>query len=116
MNAKLNSMMAKPRWFKRALSVLSAILYSGDVGSDFWVGIDLVLRCHFRFAASAFSWLTIPGFLYGWYSFFDDGVYNWCRFFKALVYPIWMVPHTIWTLTKSALDIKDDYKQLKAKG
>ena len=62
--------MAKPKWFKKGVSILSIFLYSGDVGSDIWVGIDLILRCHYNLAISVFSWVVIPGFIQGWTSFF----------------------------------------------
>ena len=64
--------MAMPKWFKKAVSILSIFLYSGDVGSDFWVAIDLIKRCHYKFAAAAFSWLVIPGFIEGWHDDFCE--------------------------------------------
>ena len=88
---------------------------SGDVGSDFWVGVDLVNRCHTKFAASVFTWLAAPGFIYGWVRFFGFKTYNAGAFFKALFYPILMIPFTLKELIKAALDIDDDGKMYAAK-
>ena len=41
--------MAIPRWLRQGFAILRVVLYSGDVVSDFWVGIDLAIRCHFKF-------------------------------------------------------------------
>merc|ERR1712051_98076 len=88
--------MAKPKWLARSLAILSVILYSVDVGSDSWVGIDLIRRCHYKFAASVFSWLLIPGLIWGWVEFFREGSKRrkspCLAFFKALFFPILMVP------------------------
>ena len=96
--------MARPKWFKRALAWLSVVLYSVDVGSDFWVGIDLIIRCHYKFAASVFSGLFLPGFLFGWVNFISAGDCNPKAFFKALFFPITMLPYTFWGLVKAALN------------
>ena len=66
--------MAKPKWFLQGIAIMSVFLYSGDVGSDFWVGIDLYLRCHYHYAATVFTWILVPGFIYGWVIFFQGGV------------------------------------------
>ena len=107
--------MARPKWFKRGLAWLSLCLYSVDVVSDFWVGIDLIIRCHFRFAASVFSGVVCPGFLFGWYNFSMEKEYTLKAFFKALFFPIVMIPHTFWKLFKAALDIGDADKVHEAK-
>ena len=80
---------------------------SGDVGSDFWVGVDLVKRCHTKFAASVFTWLAVPGFILGWGDFFVIRNYNAGAFFKALFFPILVIPYTLWKLIKAALNIDD---------
>ena len=66
--------MAKPKWFLQGIAIMSVFLYSVDVGSDFWVGIDLYLRCHYHYAATVFTWILVPGFIYGWVIFFQGGV------------------------------------------
>lgn len=88
---------------------------SGDVGSDFWVGVDLAIRCHTKFAASIFTWLAVPGFVWGWICFFADRKYNAGAFLTALFFPILMIPYTLWNLIKAAHDIDDDVKMGHAK-
>ena len=61
--------MAMPRWFKKGMAILKVILYSTDVGSDFWVGIDLIIRCHYKFAAAVFTFVLFPGCVKGWFYF-----------------------------------------------
>ena len=51
------------------MAILKVILYSGDVGSDFWVGIDLIIRCHYKFAAAVFTFVLFPGCVKGWFYF-----------------------------------------------
>ena len=104
-----------PRWFRQGVAISALFLYSGDVGSDFWVGVDLIKRCHRKFAASVFTWLAIPGFLYGWADFYTEGEFNMKTFLKALCYPILMIPLTLWRLFKSAYDIDDEQKLAAAK-
>ena len=96
-----------PRWFRQGVAISALFLYSGDVGSDFWVGVDLIKRCHRKFAASVFTWLAIPGFLMGWGNFISEGEYNIKAFLTALFMPILMIPLTLWRLFKSAWDIDD---------
>ena len=107
--------MVKPKWFKRALAYLSLCLYSSDVVSDFSVGIDLVRRCHFKSAASVFSGLVVPGFLYGQMMFFHEADHSCKAFFKALSFSITIIPYTLWKLVKVALDIEDKGNMLQAK-
>ena len=107
--------MARPKWFKRGLAWLSLCLYSVDVVSDFWVGIDLIIRCHFKFAASVFAGLVCPGFLFGWWQFFGTEKYNLKAFLKALSFPITILPYTFWKLFKAALDIENEEKVQYAK-
>ena len=57
--------MGKPPWLKRTLAILALVLYTFDTGSDTYVGVDLVNRCHDRYAASVFAFVCIPGFLLG---------------------------------------------------
>ena len=35
-----------PAKMVQVMAIVRVILYSSDVGSDFWVGIDLIIRCH----------------------------------------------------------------------
>ena len=104
-----------PRWFRQGVAISALFLYSGDVGSDFWVGVDLIKRCHRKFAASVFTWLAIPGFLYGWAEFITEGECNTTAVLKAVFMPILMIPYTLWGLFKSAWDIDDAEKLGDAK-
>ena len=106
--------MAMPKWFKKTVSLLTIFLYSGDVGSDFWVAIDLVKRCYYKLAAAAFSWLLIPGFIQGWGEFFysHNGECSVKNFFKALFYPVYFIPYTLWKLIQAAIALfKDSYDE-----
>ena len=53
----------KPYWFRLALAIFGICLYSADIGSDIFVGVDLIERCHNRYAASVFSFTIMPGFV-----------------------------------------------------
>ena len=93
--------MAKPKWFLQGIAIMSVFLYSVDVGSDFWVGIDLYLRCHYQYAATVFTWILVPGFIYGWVIFFQGGVEcYWKAVLKAQIrevrclVPTFMYLHT----------------------
>jgi len=57
--------MGRSTKIKLALAIFGIFLYTGDTGSDLFVGKDLVDRCHFRYAASVFSFMTMPGFILG---------------------------------------------------
>ena len=107
--------MARPKWFKRGLAWLSVCLYSVDVTSDFWVGIDLIIRCHYRFAASVFSGLLLPGFLWGGWRLVDEEEYTMKAVLKALFFPILMLPYTFKKLFKAALDIGNEDQVMTAK-
>ena len=100
-----------PKWFKKAVSILSIFLYSGDVGSDFWVAIDLIKRCHYKFGAAALSWLVIPGFIQGWVEFFYDhnGECSLKNVLKALFYPFFFIPYTLWKLIQAAIAVFKDH-------
>ena len=97
--------MAQPKLLKKSVSILSIFLYSGDVGSDFWVGIDLILRCHYKFAAAVFSWLLAPGFIQGWVDIIAE---NEKGLLKALLFPLLYIPYTFWKLIKSAISVFND--------
>ena len=55
--------MKKPYWLRLALAIFGICLYSADIGSDIFVGVDLIERCHNRYAASVFSFTIMPGFV-----------------------------------------------------
>ena len=108
--------MAKPKWFLQGIAIMSVFLYSGDVGSDFWVGIDLYLRCHYHYAATVFTWILVPGFIYGWVIFFQGGVEcHGKAILKALFFPILMIHYTLKKLVKAAYYIEHEDKERQAK-
>ena len=55
--------MKKPYWLRLSLAIFGICLYSADIGSDIFVGVDLIERCHNQFAASVFSFTIMPGFV-----------------------------------------------------
>ena len=55
--------MEKPYWLKLALAILGICLYTGDTIGEVLVGLDLIERCHYFYAASIFSFAIMPGFV-----------------------------------------------------
>ena len=68
--------MEKPFWLKLALAILGICLYTGDTIGEVLVGLDLIERCHYFYAASFFSFAIMPGFVWAFYIIcflaFDD--------------------------------------------
>ena len=92
------------------LAVLSLVLYIGDVGSDIWVGTDLILRCHYYHGIGVFSLVLLTGFLAGSLSLISEiaeGTWTKTDVCKALVYPFWFLPKTIWTLLQDIIRPKN---------
>ena len=56
--------MEKPFWLKLALAILGICLYTGDTIGEVLVGLDLIERCHYFYAASIFSFAIMPGFVW----------------------------------------------------
>ena len=98
-------------WSKqKALAVFALVLYCFDNGSDVYVGIDLIIKCHIRYGCSVLGLVLLPGFIYGWYRYFagnviDAGVIS---FQKALVYPILFIPYSIKTLYGAISEKKEE--------
>ena len=42
-------------------------MFTLDTGSDVYVGVDLIQRCHYRYAGGVFSFFWLPGLLSGGY-------------------------------------------------
>ena len=82
--------MEKPYWLKLALAILGICLYSADIGSDIFVGVDLLERCHNRFAASVFSFTIMPGFVLAFVVIFGGAFKDRCswKLFLALLAPL----------------------------
>ena len=86
-------------WSKqKALAVFALVLYCFDNGSDVYVGIDLIVKCHVRYGCSVLGLVLLPGFIYGWYRYWDGGRDYNITFLEALVMPIWFIPLSIKTL------------------
>ena len=99
-------------WSKRkALAVFALVLYCFDNGSDVYVGIDLIIKCHVRYGCSVLGLVLLPGFIYGWYRYFAGGHPSYAEeisFQKALVYPIMFIPYSIKTLYGAISGKKED--------
>ena len=88
----------------------------GDVGSDFWVGIDLLLRCHVYYGVTVLTWILVPGFIYGWVIFFQGDVEcSGKSVLKALCFPVLMIHYTLKKLLKAAYYIEHEDKTKQAK-
>ena len=86
-------------WSKqKALAVFALVLYCFDNGSDVYVGIDLIIKCHVRYGCSVLGLVLLPGFIYGWYRYFAGGQDSNITFLEALAMPIWFIPLSIKTL------------------
>ena len=91
------------RWFKICVAWLGWILYNFDVGSDIWVSVKLMLTCHYYYGTAVLIAVLLPGIIYGWLRFSGDKSVK--DFFKALVWPVWIIPLTWWSLLKAAIDL-----------
>ena len=58
-------MPKKPLWLKKLLGWSRVALFAVDTGSDVYVGVDLIQRCHYRYASGVFSFFWMPGLLSG---------------------------------------------------
>ena len=121
--------MAKPRWLRRAIPIFGIILFLTDTGSDLYVGISLILRCHILYGSSVLSFFYLPGLLSGGfffflfldnYSIFDKYCDHCCAKFAAVLLgtflgPFVFVPGALYFLVKAAIDIDDDGNQAISK-
>ena len=96
-------------WSKqKALAVFALVLYCFDNGSDVYVGIDLIIKCHVRYGCSVLGLVLLPGFIYGWYRYFRGQHIGEISFQKALVYPIMFIPYSIKTLYAAISEEKEE--------
>ena len=89
----------------RAICIFSLILYCLDNGSDFFVSVDLLLKCHERYGASVLFFIVLPGIIYGCFKYFkkDSDYRRWKDFFRCFIgYPIGFIPMSLWKLVKAA--------------
>ena len=98
-------------WSKqKALAVFALVLYCFDNGSDVYVGIDLIIKCHVRYGCSVLGLVLLPGFIYGWFRYFagNYSMVDKISFQKALVYPIMFIPYSIKTLYSAISEKKEE--------
>ena len=103
--------MDKIKIYRFCMSLLSLLMYIADVGSDIWVGIDLILRCQYYHGIGVLSLVFLTGFLAGLLSLLNEiseGTLAKEDVLKALVYPIWFVPKTLWALLQDMIKLNDD--------
>ena len=95
----------------RAICIFSLILYCLDNGSDFFVSVDLFLKCHERYGASVLFFIVLPGIIYGFFKYFImySEYKDWNDFFRCFIgYPIVFIPMSLWKLGKAVLAIDMD--------
>ena len=97
----------------RAICIFSLILYCLDNGSDFFVSVDLFLKCHERYGASVLFFIVLPGIIYGFFKYFkrDPDDRRWRHILQCFIgHPIFFIPISLWKLVKAVLetDMDDD--------
>ena len=103
--------MDQSSFYRWSFAIFSLFMYTADVGSDIWVGIDLILRCHYAHGIGVLSLVLLTGFLAGSLSLIgeiSEGTLTKEDVFKAFVYPIWFVPKTISALIQDIVHRNDD--------
>ena len=75
---------------RRALAIFSLILYCFDQGSDFFVGSDLISKCHTRYGSSVICLVLLPGLVYGWILYFGTPSEERGKndLLRAIIFPI----------------------------
>ena len=118
-------MPQKPLWLKKLLGWLRVALFTLDTGSDVYVGVDLIQRCHYRYAAGVFSFFWMPGLLSGGMCVnflmekfgFDIGCCGRIILFLvgSIFGPFVFLPGGLYLLVKAALQPDDNDSCAKAK-
>ena len=104
-------------WSKaRCLAIFSLCLFTFDIGSDGFVGSDLIWKCHHKYGISVFCLVLLPGFIWGWFFYFTDGKYGLKETLKAMSGPIWFIPNGWWKLLQTVIHDGDEEKLGDAKG
>ena len=109
-------MPAKPLWLRKALGWSRVALFILDTGSDVYVGVDLIQRCHYRYAGGVFSFFWLPGLLSGGYvavkvgQDFHIGCCGGIILFLlgTILGPFVFIPFGLYLLVKAALKLDDD--------
>ena len=76
---------------RRGLAILSLVLYCFDQGSDVFVGIDLIIKCHIRYGISVFCFVLLPGLAYGGFEY-SSGMIG---FRELLIFPVYFIPYSV---------------------
>ena len=95
----------------RLICIFSLCLYCFDTGSDYFVGIDLFIRCHWRYGTSVLLSTLLPGLCNGMYKHFKYGG-SVCEkdFLRYLfIYPLQFIPMTLWKLFQAAIKSQDGF-------
>ena len=117
-------MPAKPLWLKKALGWSKVALFTLDTGSDAYVAVDIIIRCHYRYAGAVLSFFWLPGLLTGGYiarekdvrDFFDvkcgfhvGGCGKIILFLLGTIFgPLVFLPGGLYFLVKAAIDHDTD--------
>ena len=120
-------------WTKsRCLAIFSLCLYTFDVGSDGFVGGDLIWKCHHKYGISVFCLVLLPGFIWGWLNLgrasgappwvltfgfgqCRNGLYGLQDTLKAMSGPFWFIPNGWWKLLQAVIHDGDKRKLEDAK-
>ena len=107
-------------WSKsRCLAIFSLTLFTFDIGSDGFVGGDLIWRCHQKYGMSVFFFVLLPGFIWGWFNFYEEKYNDDGRslkgVLKAISAPIWFIPNGWWRLLQAVIQDGDESNLREAK-
>ena len=96
-------------WSKaRLLALFSVVLYTFDTTSDTVVGVDLIKKCHQRYGWSVFSFVLLPGVIFGWYDYSVEEFRGKIHILKALTAPLWFLPYAFLKLCKAVIDQEEE--------
>ena len=116
--------MEKPYWLKLALAILGICLYTGDTVGEVLVGLDLIERCHYFYAASIFSFAIMPGFAVAFLYICSEAFKDGCslKLIMILLAPIGgalagiaFIPGGLVLLILSAIKLDSSDKEQQAK-
>ena len=116
--------MEKPYWLKLALAILGICLYTGDTIGEVLVGLDLIERCHYFYAASIFSFAIMPGFVLAFLMICHEAFKDGCslKLLLVLLAPlggvlagIAFIPGGLVMLILSAMELDSSDKESGAK-
>ena len=111
---------------KKALGWSKVALFTLDTGSDVYVGVDLINRCHYKYAMGVFSFFWLPGLLSGGLAAYILGEkvlegkngrdVTCCEAFLLFVLgtvfgPLVFIPGGLYLLIKSAIDPEDGFSR-----